>query len=53
LETADREGLPVWSWSSNPRNFTFYRRLGFEIGAELRRDESTPPVTVIWHPAKH
>ena len=50
LSTADREGIPVWTWSSNPRNLTFYRRHGFEIGRELRRDSITPPVTSIWHP---
>jgi GNAT superfamily N-acetyltransferase len=47
---ADREGLPVWAFSTNRRNLTFYRRGGFEIGAELRRDASTPPVTPLWHP---
>jgi len=48
LTEADREGLPVWAYSSNPRNLPFYRRLGFEIGEELRRDDNTPPVTIIW-----
>jgi GNAT superfamily N-acetyltransferase len=47
LAEADREGLPVWAFSSNPRNLPFYRRLGFEIGEELRRDDNTPPVTMI------
>jgi len=50
LSSADREGIPVWTWSSNPRNLPFYRRHGFEIGRELRRDSNTPPVTSIWHP---
>jgi GNAT superfamily N-acetyltransferase len=50
LEKADQKGLPIWSWSSNPRNLTFYRRLGFEIGEELRRDAETPPVTILWRP---
>lgn len=50
LAKADREGLPVWAFSTNPRNLTFYRRNGFEIGDELRRDASTPPVTPLWHP---
>jgi GNAT superfamily N-acetyltransferase len=48
LAEADREGLPVWAYSSNPRNLTFYRRLGFEPGTELRRDADTPPVTPLW-----
>jgi hypothetical protein len=50
LKMFDREGLPVWTWSSNPLNLPFFRRQGFEIGAELRRDASTPPVTSIWRP---
>jgi len=50
LKVFDRQGLPVWTWSSNRLNLPFYRRLGFEIGEELRRDENTPPVTIIWHP---
>ncbi|MGD0884651.1 MAG: hypothetical protein ABSA46_07220 [Thermodesulfovibrionales bacterium] len=50
LKMFDRECLPVWSWTSNPLNLPFYRRLGFEIGAELRRDDSTPPVTPMWRP---
>jgi hypothetical protein len=50
LKIFDREGLPVWTWSSNQRNLTFYQRLGFEIGEELRRDDKTPPVTIISRP---
>ncbi len=50
LKMFDSEGLPVWTWSSNPLNLPFYRRLGFEIGAELRPDADTPPVTIIWRP---
>jgi GNAT superfamily N-acetyltransferase len=50
LAMAARDGLPVWCWSSNPRNLTFYRRLGFEIGLELRRDADTPAVTLLWRP---
>jgi GNAT superfamily N-acetyltransferase len=50
LETADQDGLPVWSWSSNPRNLNFYRRHDFDIGAEVRRDGDTPAVIPIWRP---
>ncbi|MEJ2082897.1 MAG: hypothetical protein P8Y94_12185, partial [Acidobacteriota bacterium] len=45
LRMCDREGLPVWAWSSNPRNLPFYRRLGFEIGTELHWHENAPHVT--------
>lgn len=50
LAMSAHESLPVWCWSSNPRNLTFYLRLGFEIGAELCRDADTPPVTSLWRP---
>jgi hypothetical protein len=50
LKIFDREGLPVWTWSSNRLNLPFYSRLGFEIREELRRDANTPPVTIIWRP---
>jgi GNAT superfamily N-acetyltransferase len=50
LAKADRQGLGVWAISTNQRNLTFYSRGGFEIGTALRQDESTPPVTPIWHP---
>jgi len=47
----DREGLPVWAWSSNPINLPMYRRLGYQIGDQLRRDPFTPPVHLMWRPA--
>lgn len=52
LKMFDGEGLPVWTWSSKPLYLPFYRRLGFTIGTELRRDPNTPPVTIIWRPPK-
>lgn len=51
LKIFDRQGLPIWTWSSNPLNLPFYRRLGFEIGEEIRRDDDTPSVTIISRPA--
>jgi len=50
LKMCDREGLPFWTWNSNPRNLALYRRLGFEVSAEIRKDANTPPVNTIWHP---
>jgi ribosomal protein S18 acetylase RimI-like enzyme len=50
LEKFNPRRLPIWAWLSNPRLTFFYRRLGFEIGPELRRDDNTPPVTTIWRP---
>jgi hypothetical protein len=50
LKIFDREGLPVWTWSSNPANLPMYRRLGFEISDELRHDPNAPPVNILWRP---
>jgi hypothetical protein len=50
LKIFDRQGLPVWTWSSNPLNLPFFRRQGFQIGPELRQNASTPVVTLIWRP---
>ena len=50
LKIFDREGFPIWFYASNPRTLPFYRRLGFEIGPELRRDADTPPVYIITRP---
>lgn len=35
LDRADEAGIPVWTWSSNPRNLPFYRRHGFVVLDEL------------------
>jgi ribosomal protein S18 acetylase RimI-like enzyme len=50
LQMFTRQGSPVWSWSSNVRNLTFYHRLGFEVGEEIRRDADSPAVTTLWYP---
>lgn len=50
LAMSAREGLPVWTWSSSPRNLPFYHRLGFEAGAELCLDGDTPAVTPLLRP---
>ena len=50
LKIFDREGLPVWTWSTDPLILPFHRRLGFQIGDELRRDNITPPATLMWRP---
>ena len=52
LKKFNREGLPVWAWLSNPRSLAFfYRRLGFDVSEEFRRDANTPPVRTIWRPS--
>ncbi|MFC1645684.1 hypothetical protein ACFL2Y_00700 [Candidatus Omnitrophota bacterium] len=48
LEIFDRESIPVWTWTANSHILPFFRRQGFEIGTELHRDDSTPPVIPLW-----
>lgn len=50
LAQSAAEGLPVWCWSSNPRNLPFYHRLDFVAGAGLCRDADTPAVTPLLRP---
>ena len=51
MAAAASQGFPVWCWSSNPRNLTFYHRLGFKAVADLSRDADTPAVTsLLWTP---
>jgi GNAT superfamily N-acetyltransferase len=51
LARSASEGLPVWCWSSNPRNLPYYHRLGFVAGAELRWNDGTPAVTPLLRPS--
>ncbi|MFN7933004.1 MAG: GNAT family N-acetyltransferase [Bryobacteraceae bacterium] len=44
LEQCDRDGLPAYLESSNPRNVTLYERHGFERVGEIRVG-SSPPIT--------
>lgn len=50
IAMAASEGLPVWCWSSNPRNLPFYLRLSFVAGTRLCRDAGTPSVTPLLRP---
>ncbi len=47
LERCDAERLPAALDSSNPRNISFYRRLGFEVLWEIR-PEGGPPLQAMW-----
>jgi len=51
LKIFDREGLPVWMSPADPLTLPLFRRFGFEIGNQVRRDADTPPVHLIWRPA--
>jgi hypothetical protein len=43
LERCDREGLPAYLESSNPRNEPFYRRLGFAVTGEVQLPANEAP----------
>ena len=47
LERSDREGLPSYLESSNPRNISLYKRCGFEELGEIRAADSPPLVRMI------
>lgn len=51
LAKADRLGLPTFLESSNPRNYAFYRRHGYEGVDELVVADS-PPLLGFWRPAR-
>jgi ribosomal protein S18 acetylase RimI-like enzyme len=42
LERCDRDGLPAYLESGNPRNRTLYERHGFEVIGEIRAADSPP-----------
>jgi GNAT superfamily N-acetyltransferase len=52
LERADREGVPIYLESSNPRNLSFYLRYGFgNLGAALDLPGAGPLLQPMWRPA--
>jgi hypothetical protein len=51
LQRCDLDGLPAALESSNPRNVSFYRRLGFEVVWEAAPDGG-PPLQGMWRPAR-
>lgn len=44
LRRCDEEGVPVWTWSSNERNLSFYYRQGFEVLDKLEFAPGGPPI---------
>jgi ribosomal protein S18 acetylase RimI-like enzyme len=50
LEVVDRDGLPAYLESSNPRNITLYERHGFEVTGRIEIPGG-PPMIPMWRPA--
>ena len=51
LERADRQGIPVYLESSNPRNLSFYHRYGFRDQApRIDLPEAGPPLQPLLRP---
>ena len=48
LEVADREGRPSYLESSNPRNVSFYERLGFRTLDEVAMPGGGPSMRPMW-----
>lgn len=51
LERCDRDRVPAYLESSNPRNLSLYRRHGFEPVGEIQAG-SSPPVVPMLRPAR-
>ena len=52
LVLVDAEHVPAYLESSNPRNLSRYRRLGFEPIGEIFVADGVPAVTTMWRPAR-
>lgn len=52
LERCDREGLPAYLESSNPRNISLYRRFGFEVVGEIQAGTSPSMYPMLRRPAR-
>ena len=50
LEQCDRDGLPAYLESTNPRNITLYLRHGFEALGEIQVGTSPPMVPMLRRP---
>jgi len=50
LERSDRDGVPAYLESSNPRNISLYLRHGFEIMGEIQVGASPPMVPMLRKP---
>jgi len=48
LEICDKERIGAYLESTNPRNLSFYYRLGFEIQKELSLDDGKAALTCMW-----
>ena len=48
LDRCDREGVPAYLESSNPRNVAFYARHGFETQGRVPLPDGAPPITRMW-----
>jgi ribosomal protein S18 acetylase RimI-like enzyme len=50
LEIVDREHLPAYLDSTNPRNVSFYERHGFEVTGRWQAGDSPPIVSMLREP---
>jgi ribosomal protein S18 acetylase RimI-like enzyme len=52
LDRSDRDGLPAYLESSNPKNISLYQRCGFQAIGEIRAGDSPPLVRMLRAPGK-
>ena len=51
-EICDRDGVPAYLESSNPRNITLYERHGFEITGQIQHGSSPTIVPMLRQPRR-
>ncbi|MDG2112550.1 MAG: GNAT family N-acetyltransferase [Actinomycetota bacterium] len=51
LDLADRDRVPCYLESSNPRNVSFYERFGFRVLDEVRMPNGGPSIRPMWRDA--
>ena len=52
LAICDAQGFPAYLHSTNPRNVSFYERLGFRVLAEVPTVEGGPVIRPMWREAR-
>ena len=52
VRRCDKEGIPAYLESSNPRNISLYQRHGFEVIGEIQAGSSPPMFPMIREPQK-
>ena len=50
LDAATAAGFGAHLETTNPRNLSFYRSLGFQVTTEIALEHDGPPASILWRP---